>query len=529
MRILVTEKLGQAGLDLLQDQFTVDQRLGLSPEALLAALPEYDALVVRSKTKVTADVLQAGTQLKVVGRAGTGVDNIDLETATKLGIAVVNAPTGNSNAVAEQTLALMLAMARNVYPAVASMKDGRWEKSALRGTEVKGKTLGLVGLGRIGRMVASKARGLEMDIVAYDPYASQESAASLGVELLTLDEVLSQADYVSIHSPLTPQTRGMIGAKQLSLLKPTARIINCARGGIIDEEALKTVLAEDRIAGAALDVFSKEPVDDMELVSQTKLLATPHLGASTTEAQTQVAIDVCRAVVDVLQGHLPQTPVNVPYMAPQAAKFLSPYIDLAQRMGAFFIQWRGRLHGRLELTYEGDMCDYDTRLLTSAFLAGLLTHISDEHINVVNAAHLARERGLVTSAMCRDQQSVYGNVIRARFPDADDDLSIAGTLVYGEPHIIELDGQRLNCVIQGPMIVDLHDDCPGIVGPMGSILGRAGINISFVQMGRVSRGGPSIMILALDEPAPEELLPEFLAVPHVRRVRRVHLPHFETN
>ena len=524
MQVLVTEKLGQAGLDLLREHCQVQVRNGLSPDELRQVIPAYHGLVVRSKTRVSADLLRAGTSLKVVGRAGTGVDNIDIDAATKLGIAIVNAPTGNSNAVAEQTVALMLALARRVYPAVASMKGGKWEKSALQGTEVKGKTLGLVGFGRIGRLVASKAKGLEMDLVTFDPYASQEAAASLGVQLLSLEEVLRQADFVSIHTPLTPQTRNMIGDAELAMLKPTAYLINCARGGIIDEKALKIALRASKFAGAALDVFAIEPVVDQELVSLPNLLATPHLGASTAEAQTQVAIDVSRAVIDVLEGRMPATPVNVPYVTPQAAEFLGPFVDLAQRLGAFFIQWQGKLHGRLEIVFEGELCDYDTRLLASAFLAGLLSHISDEHINVVNASLRARERGLVISSVHRGPQEVYGNVIRARFPDASGVLNIAGTIIYGEPHLIELDGQRLDCVIHDHMLVDLHHDRPGIVGPMGQILGQAGINISFVQMSRVSRGGPSIMVLALDEAVPEDLLPEFLAVPNVQRVRRVSLP-----
>jgi D-3-phosphoglycerate dehydrogenase len=524
MKVLVSEKLESSGLELLQQHADVDVKTNLTVPQLLAIMPQYDALVVRSKTQVDAALLAAGTRLQVVGRAGTGVDNIDVDAATQRGIAVVNAPTGNSNAVAEQTVALMLAMARLVYPAVASMKAGRWEKSALQGTEVKGKTLGLVGLGRIGRMVASKAKGLEMQIVAFDPYASEDSAASLGAKLLSLEEVLRQSDYISIHTPLTAQTTGMIGEAELALCKPTAYLINCARGGIIDEAALKVALREKRLGGAALDVFSVEPVNDPELIALPNLLATPHLGASTAEAQNQVAIDVCQAVIDVLEGRLPETPVNIPYVTPQAAGFLRPYIDLAQRMGAFFIQWHDKLYGRLELIFEGELCDYDTRVLTSAFLAGLLSHISDEHINVVNALHRARERGLVVSAMCRGPQQVYGDVVRASFPDAAENTSIAGTVIYGEPHLVELDGQRLDAVIAGPMLVDLHHDRPGIVGPVGQILGEAGINISFVQMSRVSRGGPSIMVLALDEVVPESLLARILAVPNVQRVRRVDLP-----
>ncbi len=524
MRILVTETIGKPGLDILAGCGQLDVVKNPSPEALIEMIPAYEALIVRSRTKVTADVLEAGTNLKVVGRAGTGVDNIDLDAATKQGVFVVNAPTGNSNAVAEHTIALMLALARRIHPAVHSLKQGRWEKSSLQGHEVLGKTLGLIGLGRIGSLVASKAKGLDMRVIAHDPYASPERAASSGVELVSLDTLLSEADFLSVHTPLTPQTKGLVDAEKLALLKPTAYVINCARGGIVDEAALEAALREERIAGAALDVFEQEPATEHPLVGLPNVVATPHVGASTNEAQENVAKDVALSVKDVLEGRMPANPVNVPYLPPQAADFLAPYIDLAERLGSLFLQWRGELADTVELIYDGDLCEHDTQVLTSAFLAGLLTPAYSEPVNIVNVQRLAAERGLVTSEMRRGHTRIAGNLITARYPKADSDQNISGTMVQDEPHLVALDSQRLDCVLQGNMLLDLHHDRPGIVGRMGLILGERDINISFVQMSRVHRGGPSIMILGLDDPADEAIMEQVVEVPNVQRVRMVSLP-----
>ena len=528
MRVLITETLDRAGLHVLQEHAEVDVHKGLSPEALRDVVGEYDALVVRSATDVDADLLAAGNgRLRVVGRAGTGVDNIDVEAATRLGIAVVNAPTANANAVAEHTVALMLSLARRVYPAVSSLKAGRWEKSALQGTEVKGKTLGLVGLGRIARLVASKVRGLEMQVIAFDPFVGPESAASSGVRLVGLDDLLREADYISVHTPLTSATQGLIGARELGLVKPTAYLVNCARGGIIDEDALAETLRAGNLAGAALDVFQVEPATDSPLVALDHVIATPHLAGSTAEAQEGVAVDVARAVVDVLAGRIPESPVNVPYLAPEAAERLRPYVDLAERLGGFFVQWRGTLSNRLELTYAGDLTAYDTRILTAAFLTGLLRPVVAEPVNIVNASHVAAERGLTVSEVRRGCMEPFDSMVVAAFPDVEGEANVSGTVIHGEPHLVGLDGQRLDCVAQGHMVVDLHHDRPGIVGSMGRILGEAEINIAFVQMSRAFRGGASIMILGLDEGVPPSLMPRFLDVPGVQRVRSVVLPPFE--
>jgi D-3-phosphoglycerate dehydrogenase len=524
MRILVTETLGDSGMAYLRVHADVDQHLRLSHQELCDILPDYDALVVRSSTRVDEALLQAGTSLRVVGRAGTGVDNIDVDAATKLGILVVNAPAGNSNAVAEHTIALILAMARQLVPAVCSLKAGRWEKSSLQGIEVRNKVLGLVGLGRIGRLVASKARGLEMRVVAFDPFISPGGAASIGVDLLPLDDVLRTADFISVHTPLTPATHGMIGTRELGMLKPEAFIVNAARGGLIDEEALRATLEAGTIAGAALDVFETEPVQDAALIAQERLIATPHLGGSTAEAQENVALDVAQAVIDFLEGRFPSNPVNVPYVAPQEAEFLRPYVDLADRLGSLFIQWRTRISGPIELVYEGGVCDYDTRVLTAAFLAGLLRAATAEPVNIVNSRHVASRAGLDVSEMCLSRSDRPGSLITARMVNGFEPRDISGAVINGQPHLVELDGQPLDCVAQGHMLVDVHHDVPGIVGNMGQLLGSNGVNISFAQMGRARRGGEAIMILGLDEALPQHLIPRILELPNIHIARAVELP-----
>ncbi|MHB9034119.1 MAG: phosphoglycerate dehydrogenase, partial [Anaerolineae bacterium] len=474
MQILVTETLEKGGMELLRQHANVDVRKNPTPEELAAIINDYDALVVRSRTQVTRSLLSQCSRLKVVGRAGTGVDNIDVEAATEKGIIVVNAPAGNSNAVAEQTIGMMLMLARRLYQAITSLKAGRWEKSSLQGFEVKGKVLGLVGLGRIGSLVASKAKGLEMRVVAFDPYAAPERAASSGIELMSLDEVLRVSDFISVHAPLTPETQRLINADKLKLMKPTAFIVNCARGGIIDEADLKTALEAKVIAGAALDVFESEPVTDMELIGLPSLIATPHLGASTIEAQESVSLDVAQSVVDVLEGRMPSSPVNLPYMPPKMADFIMPYVDLAERMGSFFIQWRGSLQGRIEITYEGELVNVDTRVLTAAFVAGLLKHVSDAPINTVNALMYAQQRGLVISEARSGAPLSTHNIISVCFSECED-ANIAGTIIQDEPHLVALDSLRLDAILQGKMLADIHEDQPGFVGSIGQALGSANI------------------------------------------------------
>ncbi len=523
MKVLVTETLAKEGLELLRRHLEVDVRLKLTPDQLLQIIGGYQALIVRSATKVTAPLIEAGQKLQVIGRAGTGVDNIDLEAATRRGVLVVNAPGGNSVAVAEHTIALMLALARHLPQADASLRAGRWERKKLAGTEVRGKTLGTIGLGRVGAEVARRANGLEMEVIAYDPFVPVEHATRCGVRLVPLEELLSEADFISIHAPATDLTLGMIGAKALSMVKPTARLINCARGGIVDEEALAAALDEGRLAGAALDVFECEPPEDSPLLRSDKVIVTPHLGASTREAQRNVAMEVAAQVVDVLNGEPPRYPVNVPFMSAEEMMELKPYIDLAQRLGGFYARTAVNNLRGLELAYSGEVTEHNTALLTAAAIVGLLSPISEEPVNLVNARLAATERGWTVTERVSPAIENFASLITLQASTTSGERLVAGTVMRDEPHIVRIDDFWLDFVARGLLLVSEHTERPGIIGRMGTLLGEAGISISFIQTGRKERGGPGVMVTGLDDPVAPELLETIKALPSVRSARVVKL------
>src|SRR5438876_8470454 len=404
IKILITDRIAREGFELLRTQLPeaqIDERTGLKPEQLKAIIGEYHALIVRSETQVTGDILAAAARLKIVARAGVGVDNIDIEAATRQGIMVVNSPTGNIIAASEHTIAMLMALTRQIPAANSSTKAGKWEKSRFVGVEVRNKVLGIIGLGKVGTEVARRAQGLEMQIIAFDPYVSPEHARKIGVTMLGMEEVLKQADFVTLHTSLTggPHgTRGLIGTHELHLLKPGARLINCARGGLIDEEALLNALNENRLAGVALDVFSQEPIRDnavlKQLLAHERVIATPHLGASTEEAQVGEATDVAEQVLTVHQGTFPRAAVNAPLILPETLKVLQPYMHLLEQMGRLYTQLQpGPLH-KIELSCSGDIANYDLRPLQAALIKGLLESISDAHVNMINAQLLAKQRGL---------------------------------------------------------------------------------------------------------------------------------------
>ncbi|MHB1296867.1 MAG: phosphoglycerate dehydrogenase [Anaerolineae bacterium] len=521
--VLVTEPLGQAGIAFLQQSYQVTECLHPSREELLRVLPTYDALVVRSATRVDAEVLQAGRRLKVVGRAGAGVDNIDLAAATRRGVVVVNAPGSNTVAVAEHTLALMLALARHVCSANLGMHAGRWEKKRLMGTELRDKVLGLVGLGRVGSEVAARARAFQMRIVAYDPFVSPERAAMLEVELLCLDELLARADYISLHAPVGEQTRGMISARELARMKPSARLINCARGELVVEEDLAATLQSGRIAGAALDVFSAEPNLNPLLLDCPNLLLTPHLGASTEEAQSEAALEVAREVQAVLDGRTPRYPVNAAALPAEEMAFMLPYLDLAHRMGSFFAQLVYHNVSHLELHYAGEVAEHDTSLLTAAVLEGLLAGTSEDPVNVVNARLVAKERGLVVSEMRTSEAQDWAGLIWLRAHTTTGERAIGGAVMRGHPHIVHIDGYWFDFAASGMLLVSEHTEQPGIIGQMGTLLGAQGISLSFVQVGRQERGGPGIMVLGLDDDLSDEAMQRVLKLPSVRSAHIVKL------
>ncbi len=543
-RILITDRIAQEGVELLRSQLPsaqIDERPGLQTQQLQAIIGNYVALIVRSETQVTADVLAAATRLKIVGRAGVGVDNIDTEAATRQGIMVVNSPTGNIVAAAEHTIAMLMALARQIPAANASTRAGKWEKSRFMGVEVRNKILGIIGLGKVGTEVARRAQGLEMQVIAFDPYVGPEHARKLGVSMLGMDEVLSQADFVTLHTSLTSGpsgTRDIIGARELQLLKPTARLINCARGGLIDEEALLNALDEQRLAGAALDVFSQEPIRDNEVLRQLlaheRVIATPHLGASTQEAQIGVATDVAEQVVTVLRGGFPRAAVNAPLILPETLKVLQPYMRLVEQIGRLYTQLQPGPLSKLELSCSGEIATYDLRPLQAALIKGLLESISDAHVNMINANLLAKAWGLEILEQKSTVPSEFANLVTLRMlntnghvssfagkPGSGDEYveTLSGTIMQGEPRIVCVGRYWTEFVPQGTILFCRNPDKPGMIGRVGTVLGKAGVNIRHMDVGpivRAPRSSPpdqqppttALMIISVDNSIPSWALDE---------------------
>ena len=499
-------------------------RLKLSEDELVRLIPDYDALVVRSETRVTARALEAGARLKVVGRAGVGIDNIQVDAATRHGIVVVNAPTGNTIAAAEHTIAMLLALARHIPQANGVMQAGGWDRSRFIGTEVQGKTLGIVGLGRIGQEVARRADGLQMNVVAYDPFVAADVAERLGVRLVDLQELLREADFITLHTVLTPETRGLIGPDALSKVKPTARLINVARGPLVDEAALLHALNEGRLAGAALDVFEKEPLPaDHPLRTHPKVIVTPHLGASTVEAQAGVARDVAEQIIAVLAGRPAVHAVNAPLVSPETLDFLIPYLDLTERLARFYRQIaRGRL-SRVRLVLSGELADYDTTPLKAAALRGLLADLSEERINLVNAAHVARRRGIEIVEEKTASVRQFTSLVTLEVTTTEGPRLVSGAIARGAPHLVRIDDYWVDMLLAGTMLISHNTDKPGIIGSVGTLLGEANVNIAFMQVGRDHPRGQAIMILGLDDPLPQPILDRLNATGLVYDVRMVQL------
>lgn len=525
-RILIADKLDEEGLALLRPHAELVERPTITPEELVAVIADFDALLVRSRPKVTAEVLAAGAKgrLKVVGRAGVGVDNIDVNAATEAGVTVVNAPTGNTVAAAEHSIAMLLALARHIPQAHASVQAGEWQRSRFMGTEVRNKRLGLIGLGRIASLVAERAQALSMEVVAYDPYVSHDYAANQGVQLLELDDLLATADFISIHVPSTDQTRGLLNAERLSRCKPGVRIVNCARGDVIDENALLEALNSGQVAGAALDVFAKEPPTGSPLLGHPKLVLTPHIAGSTHEAQRQVALDVAEQVLAVLTGQPARYALNTPILPPKDLEVLTPFIDLAERLGRFLTQFEPGMLGSLELTAHGPLADYDLSYLMAGALKGLLDGVVADRVNLVNARLIARQRGLALSERrLRHHTERYENMLTLTVGNGDRRRFVRGSIVQDEPHIVCIDDLWVDFVAKGHFLLTWHYDRPGIVGRIGTLLGENDINIAYMHLGRRSPRGEAIMVLALDEPIPESLFPDILAMPHNYWVRAVDL------
>ena len=527
-RVLVSDPLSEEGLRLLEAHAQVDVRTGLSPEELARIIPPYDALIVRSGTRVTREVLAAAENLKVIARAGVGVDNIDIDAATEYGVMVVNAPTGNIVAAAEHTIALLMALARRLPQAYVAMREGRWDRKAYMGVEVREKTLGLIGLGRVASEVARRARGLEMHVIAHDPYVSTEYAQKLGVALVPLEELLSRADVVSLHLPLTAETRHFMNAARFARMKPGSYLINTSRGGVVDEEALLRALDEGRLAGAALDVFSVEPLpEDHPLRRHPKVILTPHIGGSTVEAQARVARDAAEQVIAVLQGRPAPYAINAPIVPPQTLAFLTPWIDLAERLGRFMRQMGGRQLTRVELTLHGDLVNYDISYLRAAVLKGLLEGVVDERVNLVNALQVARRRGIEFVERRRERGQRFDTMLTLRGIHAregeEDVWMVRGAIVYGEPMIVAINDLWVEFPAKGHLLLTRHHDQPGIIGKIGTLLGSRDINIAFMHVGRRAPRGEAIMVLGVDDPIPDDVLEEMRTAPLTYWVRKVVL------
>ena len=526
-RILVADPIAREGMELLHTFASVDARHGLTSDELIAAIPDYDALIVRSETRVTPEVIAAGVRLRVIARAGVGVDNIAVDAATRRGIIVVNSPTGNIAAAAEHTVALLFALARHIPDATASLREGRWERSRFVGAEIRGKTLGIIGLGKVGAEVARRAGegGLGMRLLATDPYASPETARALNVEMVALEELLAQSDFVTIHTALTGGTRGLIGADELALMKPAARIINCARGGIVDEAALLTALESGALAGAALDVYSQEPPTDnptiRALIAHPHLIATPHLGASTEEAQISVAVDVVEQVEEILRGGAARAAVNAPMILPEAMRQLQPWMALVEKLGRLYTQLHPGPLRRAELSVSGEIASYDTRPLSAALVKGLLESVSEAHVNLVNAPIVARDWGLELVDSRTTAQEQYANLVTIRVtadgPETPASI-LSATITWGTERVVRVDRYATDFVPRGHILFARNLDRPGMVGRVGTILGEAGVNISHMDVGPVASltgsharnagqaGGEALMILSLDGPVPDDAL-----------------------
>ena len=526
MRVLITEKLADPGVELLQNEFDVDVLLGLSPEELLEKIGAYDGLVIRSATRVTAEVIERADNLKAIGRAGIGVDNIDIDAATKRGVLVANAPESNTVAAAEHTLGLMLAAARRIPAADASLREGEWKRSAYKGVEVSEKTLGLVGLGHVGAIVARGAVGMGMRVLAYDPYVSEERMRSMNVERAeTLDEVFENADFLSLHVPRTPQTTGMVNADSLGMMKPTAYLINVARGGIVDETDLYNALKEGTIAGAALDVFAEEPTTDSPLFALPNVVVTPHLGASTAEAQDRAGITAAEQVATALRGAVPVHAINAPVPVGEGADFVARFSGLCEALGSLLYQLTDRPGNVLRIEYRGEIAAYDTRLLDVSAQKGLLAPMVFEPLNFVNTPILARERGLHLETSSVPEGADYTSLVVLRLEGEGGESAVSGTLVgpRHQPRLVEAMGFDLDIVPEKHMLFIRNEDLPGMIGKLGTILGEHGINIGNMAVGRGAPGSRAAMAVTVDEPVPEDVLQALLETPGFAEARAVTL------
>ena len=523
-KVLVSDPIDPIGIDILSQVAQVDIKIGLPLDELIKIIPEYNALMIRSGTYVTKEVITAGNQLKIIGRAGVGVDNIDIPSATRQGIVVVNSPEGNTIAAAEHTLAMMLSLSRHIPQANQSIKEHRWDRKSFIGAEVYKKTLGIIGLGKIGSHVANIAKSMGMKLLAYDPFISNERADQLGCILVELELLFSESDYITLHIPKTPETAHIINKKALSKMKSTARIINCARGGIIDEDALAEAIINKKIAGAALDVFEKEPLSNSKLKNLDNVILTPHLGASTTEAQINVAVDVAEQIRDVLLGLSARTAVNIPGLVPDLVEKIRPYLELAETLGNLAGQLAGGRIEKLTVRLQGELAAMQSQPIVIASIKGLLSQALRERVNYVNAAIEAKERGIRIIETRDASICDYAASLHISVQGSLGEHSVTGTLLSdGEIRITNVNLFPINVPPSNHMLFTIHRDMPGIIGKIGSLLGSFNVNIASMQVGRKIVRGDAVMAVSLDDPLPDSLLLEIMKVTGIRDAYTIKL------
>jgi D-3-phosphoglycerate dehydrogenase / 2-oxoglutarate reductase len=510
-KILVSDPLSEKGLKILEKEknITVDVKVKQPIDVLKKIIKDYDALIVRSETKVTADLIACSDKLKVIGRAGVGLDNVDIAAATKKGIIVMNTPGGNTISTAEHTMSLILSLSRNIAPADASMKTGQWERKKFMGVELYGKTLGVIGLGRIGAEVSKRALSFGMKVLAYDPFLTPEKASDSEIESASLSRIFSESDYITVHTPLTADTKHLVGEKEIGMMKKGVRLINCARGGILDEKAVLKGIESGKVAGAAFDVYEQEPPKDSLIIKSDKVIATPHLGASTAEAQENVALEIAQQVVDALLDRGIRNAINIPYIELKAWKVLRPYMVLAEKMGMMQAQLAQGPISEVVLEYSGDVAKHDTTAITTAFIKGLLAPAVGEMVNNVNAVAIAKERNIKITESKTSQVEEFAHLITAIVKAKSKSLSVSGALfANNQPRIVKIDNYYVDALPEGNMIMISNKDVPGIVGQLGTLLGKSKINIAGMTFGRQKLGGKAISLCNVDSQVPDKLINE---------------------
>jgi D-3-phosphoglycerate dehydrogenase len=520
-KVLISDKMDPNAARIFEERgCDVDVKPGMTPDELKAVIGEYDGLAIRSATKVTREILDAATNLKVIGRAGIGVDNVDIPYASSKGVVVMNTPFGNSITTAEHAIAMIMALARQIPAANERTQAGEWPKSDFMGVEVTGKTLGLIGAGNIGSIVASRAQGLKMKVIAYDPFLTEDRAVEMGVEKVDLDTLLGRADFVTLHTPLTDQTRNILSRERLENAKPGIRIVNCARGGLVDEVALKDMLESGQVAGAALDVFETEPpAKDHPLFGTKNFICTPHLGASTTEAQVNVALQVAEQLSDYLVNGGVTNALNVPSLSAEEAPKLRPYMKLAESLGSLVGQLAHGNLTQISIEREGAAAELSGKPIEAAVLAGFMSNYSDS-VNMVNAPFLAKERGLDVRSVRHEREGAYNTLLRVTVGTASGDRSVAGTLFGAEaPRLVEIFGIGIEADLAGHMLYIVNEDAPGFIGRIGTLLGQNGINIGTFHLGRRTAGGEAVLLLSVDQPISDELVKQACEVEGVKLVK----------